>query len=333
VNSITSEHEGSWVGFLTKFKADGSGLVYSTKFGFGSGGFFYSGRFPYSVAVDAGGTAVVAGFTKSAAAQGTSGAFQASPPSDLENGFVVKIHPASIPGPPTGLAATPVSPYRVDLAWADGGDDETAYEVERSVEGGAFAALATLPADAVSYSDQGRDPLRTYAYRVRATNSVGASAFEVSGDATTPGTLDLAASKGKARDSVDEGKDSLKVKGALAFGAEAPDLDFGYAEDGLEVRFGDPGNPFVLSVPAGDPGWKVKKGRYTWKSARGTYPKVKLVLDFPRGRFSLAAKKFDFPAGPTGPVRISIRCGNDAGLEDAAWTPHATKPGLLRIDP
>jgi len=327
VNPISEAFESTWNGFLVKLNAAGTAPVYSTLLGFGASG-QYSPFIGFSVAVDATGLAVVAGNTASTTSQGTPGAFQASPPPGV-NGFVVKIHPLAAPAAPSGLAATPTSPSQVDLAWTDGSDEETAYEVERSVAGGAFAPLATLAADATSYADPGREPLRTYAYRVRATNSVGASDFALSGDATTPGTLDLAAVKGTLRDSADEAKDSLKVKGTLAFNAQAADQDFDPAEDDIEVTFGEPADPFVFVVPAGDPGWKAKNGKLSWKSPRGSFPAVKVVLDFAKGGFSLAAKGFDLPGAPAGTVRLSIRCGNDAGLEDAPWTPSPKTPGLL----
>ena len=325
-NPILGAQEPGYSGVLMKLNAAGSAPVYSTLVG--SVVRSDSGKPDICVAVDATGVAVVAEYTASTAQVGTPGAFQASAavPYDC---FVLKIHPLTAPVAPTGLAAAAATASQVDLTWTDASGEETAYEVERSIEGGAFAPLATLGADAASYSDTGRDPLRTHAYRVRATNSAGASAFVVSGDATTPGTMNLVAVKGKLLDAEGEASDSFKAYGTLALNGLAEDQAFDPAADGLEVDFGNPADPFVVVVPPGGEGWKAKNGKYTWKSAKGESPRVKLVLDLAKGKFSVSAKAFDLPGAPGGQVRVSFRCGNDAGMDDSAWTPSPKTPGLL----
>ncbi len=251
---------------------------------------------------------------------------------DFEGGRVLRIA-SLVPSAPSGLAAAAASPFRIDLSWADGGAEEEAYEVERSVEGAAFAALATVAADVTTYSDIGREPMRTYAYRVRAINSWGASDYAATSAATTPGTIDLVAVKGKLRDAERGASDSFKASGTLAFNGFAADQAFDPVTDGLEVSFGDPGNLFALVVPAASPGWKAKNGKYTWKSAKGESPRVKLVLDFPKGKFSLAAKSLDLPGTPQDQVRILLRCGNDAAAGATAWTADPRKPGVLNLKP
>ena len=82
---------------------------------------------------------------------------------------------AAAPTAPSGLNASVVSATQVDLAWADNATTETGYVVERSVDGGAFAVIATLAADAASYSDLTVTAGHSYAYQVAATNGVGQS--------------------------------------------------------------------------------------------------------------------------------------------------------------
>jgi titin len=83
----------------------------------------------------------------------------------------------TVPDAPTNLAAAVVSATQVDLTWTDNAINETGYVVERSDNGGAFAAIANLPADAVAYSDLTVAAPNSYNYQVAATNSVGPSGY------------------------------------------------------------------------------------------------------------------------------------------------------------
>jgi fibronectin type 3 domain-containing protein len=83
----------------------------------------------------------------------------------------------AVPVDPTNLLATVVSATQVDLTWTDNALNETGYVVERSDNGGAFAQIAALGADAVSYSDLTVGAGNTYAYRVAATNAAGPSGY------------------------------------------------------------------------------------------------------------------------------------------------------------
>lgn len=93
---------------------------------------------------------------------------------------------ASLPQIPTGLSATAVSARQVDLAWTDNATNEANYEVERRLTGGSWAKIATLGADATSYSDTKAMGASNYEYRVRATNSAGPSPYSNTVSATTP---------------------------------------------------------------------------------------------------------------------------------------------------
>jgi hypothetical protein len=83
--------------------------------------------------------------------------------------------PATPPVAPSGLAAVVTGATAVSLTWADNSADETAFVVERSANGGAFATLVTLPAGSTGHLDTGVSPGSSYAYRVRATNGAGPS--------------------------------------------------------------------------------------------------------------------------------------------------------------
>jgi hypothetical protein len=90
------------------------------------------------------------------------------------------------PSAPTGLAATAVSPLRIDLSWTDTSSDETGFRIERRPLGGSWSTIATLGANTTSYPDTGVTPDSTYYYRVVATNTYGDSDPSNTASATTP---------------------------------------------------------------------------------------------------------------------------------------------------
>ncbi len=85
--------------------------------------------------------------------------------------------PTEPPAAPAGLTARTVSASSIALAWTDNADNEQAYEVERSPDGLAWQQIAELPANAAAFSDAGLLPDTEYAYRVRAVNAAGVSAY------------------------------------------------------------------------------------------------------------------------------------------------------------
>jgi hypothetical protein len=84
---------------------------------------------------------------------------------------------AVLPLTPHGLTAGANSTTQIVLNWTDRSNNETGFEVQRQPPGGAWATIATLPADRTYYHDNGLTPLDPYVYRVRAFNSVGPSAY------------------------------------------------------------------------------------------------------------------------------------------------------------
>lgn len=72
----------------------------------------------------------------------------------------------------TNLVATSNSSTRVSLTWRDNATNETGHVVERSSNGGqSFTTVATLGANATSYTDNTVSGSTTYQYRVRAFNA------------------------------------------------------------------------------------------------------------------------------------------------------------------
>jgi hypothetical protein len=89
------------------------------------------------------------------------------------------------PVSPTGLVAATLAYDRVGLAWTDNSTDESGFSLERSADGVAYQAIASLGADATAFTDVSVDPATRYYYRVRGWNGAGASGWSVA-SATTP---------------------------------------------------------------------------------------------------------------------------------------------------
>ena len=103
--------------------------------------------------------------------------------------------PNAAPAAPSALAATAISTSQINLSWTDNASNETGFKIERKTgSGGTYAQIATTGADVTSYNDTGLSATTTYYYRVRATNSIGDSAYSNEANATTSSPLPAAPS-------------------------------------------------------------------------------------------------------------------------------------------
>jgi hypothetical protein len=97
--------------------------------------------------------------------------------------------PYSTPAAPTSVTNTRASDTRNNIAWMRNATTAAPYTnlyVDRSTDGGGFVQIASLPGSATSYADTTTIADRSYAYRVRASNSAGSSTSATS--ATTYNT-------------------------------------------------------------------------------------------------------------------------------------------------
>jgi len=97
------------------------------------------------------------------------------------------------PDAPTGMSASATGFDSINLVWTDNADNETAFELERSLDGSSWSGIASLGANATGFSDSGLSAETEYFYRVQATNGAGSSAFSNTDSATTaaiPSTID-----------------------------------------------------------------------------------------------------------------------------------------------
>ncbi|HWE43871.1 MAG TPA: fibronectin type III domain-containing protein [Gemmatimonadaceae bacterium] len=99
--------------------------------------------------------------------------FRAQP----SNGIVP---PTAGPNAPTGLSAASFQGTRIDLSWQDNAGDEQGFRIDRAVDvsgsPGAYAQLATVAANATTFSNTGIATSTRYWYRVSAYNTLGNSA-------------------------------------------------------------------------------------------------------------------------------------------------------------
>ncbi len=84
--------------------------------------------------------------------------------------------------------------FFVDLSWSDNSNNEDTFRIERTTQTGkgrnascgTFAEVASVPANATSFRDNGLANKTTYCYRVRARNAQGDSAYSNEATASTP---------------------------------------------------------------------------------------------------------------------------------------------------
>ena len=93
----------------------------------------------------------------------------------------------TVPIAPSGIAGTVNAGPSITLTWTDNATNESGYTLERSVGGGAFATISsTLPANTTGYVDTTVALGTSYAYRVRADNVTGSSAWNTSASIYVP---------------------------------------------------------------------------------------------------------------------------------------------------
>ena len=218
---------------------------------------------------------------------------------------------APIPTPPlapTQLVIAAVVDSAIDLAWKDNSADETLFGLERAEGGAAFALRNASPAGATGFTDDVLHAGWPYTYRVRALSLQGPSPYSNTATATLPSTLTVALGAPKLVDSPKLHKDKLKLAATLG-----EDDAFDPATNGLALQLGSSAAPLAISIAPGDAAWKSKKGKLTWKSAKGATPKLKVVFDTAKRVLGVSAAGFDFAAPPETTVTLLVASGVSGG--------------------
>ncbi len=92
--------------------------------------------------------------------------------------------PKVLPAAPTALSVVATCGPEILLNWTDNANNESGFRIERST-GGAFAQIAAIAADLVSFTDTSVAASTEYLYRVRAYTGDGNSAYTNTDSATT----------------------------------------------------------------------------------------------------------------------------------------------------
>jgi large repetitive protein len=100
------------------------------------------------------------------------------------NAFTTATTPA--PSMPSSVVASGTSSTSVNITWQDNSNNETGFEIQRSVDNGVtYVPLTVTAANATSYADNGLFANAVYYYRVRANGAVNNSAFATRDSAKT----------------------------------------------------------------------------------------------------------------------------------------------------
>ncbi|MBT8063340.1 MAG: fibronectin type III domain-containing protein, partial [Gammaproteobacteria bacterium] len=86
---------------------------------------------------------------------------------------------------PSSLSAVASGTSAINLTWTDNSPDEDGFNIERSPDGAAWAALASVGADVTAYADNGLNPGTEYFYRVQAFNVSDTSGWSNTASDTT----------------------------------------------------------------------------------------------------------------------------------------------------
>jgi len=89
------------------------------------------------------------------------------------------------PAAPDNLVATTAGSEKINLTWNDQSNNESGFKIERKTVGGAYAEIAAVGANVISYANTGLAAGTTYFYRVRAHNDAGNSAYSNEASAAT----------------------------------------------------------------------------------------------------------------------------------------------------
>ena len=90
--------------------------------------------------------------------------------------FAAPLTGTTLPSRPGFLSVTPGTGSN-SLTWSDNSSTETGFQIDRSVNGGAWTMLTTVAANTKSYADNSVSVGSTYTYRVCATSAAGNSTW------------------------------------------------------------------------------------------------------------------------------------------------------------
>jgi len=93
--------------------------------------------------------------------------------------------PPTPPATPSNLSVTVNSSSAINLSWTDNADNETGFDIKRSLDSTNWSLVGTAGINATNYTNAGLISDTTYYYRVHATNSGGNSVYSNIANTTT----------------------------------------------------------------------------------------------------------------------------------------------------
>lgn len=217
------------------------------------------------------------------------------------------------PNAPGGLNATATSPTSIRLQWNDLSSNETAFRIERSLNGVDFAPRVTVVAGTTTYTDQQVDPSTTYHYRAIAVNTGGESDPSNVAMATTPAVPPSAPT-------------ALTVTVVSQSELRLAWTDTSGTETGFEVerRSGDAGfGPLITkaanSTSHTDSGL-VSNTEYVYR--------VRAVNDGGVSAFTPGVGKLTLPAAPSGLAAMA----SAQQRVTLTWTDNSARPSAFKVE-
>lgn len=215
------------------------------------------------------------------------------------------------PAAPSNLVATAAAADAIDLDWQDHAGDETRFVVQTSPDQSAWSGIATLGANATSFTHNDLLPETTHYYRVRAENGAGVSAWSNVAWATTlpvPGVIeDLADGQVAGQGTVSGSYLNTHARDGVVqtitethSGGSPKNRRQAYAHAWTFDVFGGAGG-VVVSVSAWVSGSEGANFHYSLDGGASRSPMFTVSNNGPA-----VPQTFTLPPGTSGPVRIEV---------------------------
>jgi hypothetical protein len=259
----------------------------------------------YAMSFDAFGDIFVAGETESSDYPTTPGAYDGSFNDDYD-AFISKF--SEIASPPSALNARAISPYAITLSWKDNSINESGFKIEQKSggcsAGGSWIQAAVKPANALTHQITGLTANTVYAFRIRAYNAAGDSAYSNCASAATGLSGTPAMPQGMTATSVSDSRVNLRWR------------DVSTNESGFRVyrRLGTSGPWSMVG--------RVAPGTTTFSDTTATgnqtsNPYMYYVRSYNAAGSSPPANAVKVPFPPTG---LTVTPGTVAGKIVVSWT-------------
>jgi Fibronectin type III domain len=96
--------------------------------------------------------------------------------------------PTDPPAAPSAFATIAIGAHSVATTWTDNSNNETGFEISRSLDGISWQTIYTAPGDVTSWTNSGLSAATTFYYRIRSINAGGSSVWSAVSSTTTAQT-------------------------------------------------------------------------------------------------------------------------------------------------